>query len=434
LGSIYWTTAGRFEAQTDARLRLETDVLMSQYRDQAMPALLESVRQRNRDDGSQKIFFYKLLGPHRAEVPEALSELPVDPGTRRAYTTLKLGDVVHFGLDSRRNLDPVRVLVTYLPHGYRLIVGRDLHDQRELLDHILRVVLIAITLIVLLTLMGGALMGYGVLRRIDAVRETVGEIIQGDLSRRLPVDTRGDEFDQLSGRLNVMLERIELLMRGMREVSDNLAHDLRKPLTRLRNRLDVTLLEARSEIEYREIIEAAIADADSLIKTFNALLSIAQAEAGVRGRDWSAVNLEELAADMAELYGALAEQRGIEFGWSAEPGLKVHGNRQLLAQAVSNLLDNALKFTPQGSRVELTTGLLENRPAIIVTDTGPGIPAPDRNHALQRFVRLDGARSTEGNGLGLSLVTAVAKLHGADLRLEDNRPGLRVVICFEGPN
>jgi signal transduction histidine kinase len=403
---------------------------MNQYRDREMPALLESVRQRNRDDGSQKIFFYKLLSPRSADIRDPLFDLPKDPSGRRAYTTLQLRDVVNIRLGSQRGLDPVRVLVTYLPQGFRLIVGRDLHDQQELLEHILHVVLIAIGLIVLLTLLGGAFMGYGVLRRIDAVSETVGEIIQGDLTRRLPVHTRDNEFDQLSNKLNLMLERIEQLMRGMREVSDNLAHDLRKPLTRLRNRLDVTLLEARNEKEYHEVIEAAMADADSLIKTFNALLSIAQAEAGVRSSDWSAVNLEELTEDMAELYGALAEERGINFVWSAAPGLTVHGNRQLLAQAVSNVLDNALKFTPRGGHVELNTTLKEKRPAIIVSDSGPGIPEQDRERALQRFVRLDGARSTEGNGLGLSLVAAVAKLHDAVLRLEDNKPGLRMIIYF----
>jgi signal transduction histidine kinase len=293
------------------------------------------------------------------------------------------------------------------------------------------VVLMAVGLIFLVALTGGARMGYAVLRRIDAVSLTAGEIIGGDLSQRLPVGGRDDEFERLSLQLNTMLGRIEQLLAGMRNVTDNVAHDLRGPLTRLRNRLEVTLLEQRSEAEYREVIETTIGDAEDLIKTFNALLSIAQAEAGVRAEDWRTQDLGSLAEEMAELYEPIAEDRGLQFTLTAEPGLEVSANRQLLAQALSNLLDNATKYAGPKGRIELTATRREGRPTIVVADSGPGIPVADRERALKRFVRLDAARSTPGNGLGLSLVKAVASLHRAKLRLEDNQPGLRVVLQFE---
>lgn len=426
LGFIYWSTASYIETQIDVRLRLETEVLLNLYQDRALPALIETIRQRSRDDGTRRIFFYRLLSPTTDRAGDNLDDLPPAPGTRR-YATLRLAEV--FGstaTDSPR----VRVLATVLPNGQRLLVGRDLNDEQQLLEHTLGVVLGVSAVIFLLALAGSAYLGYLSLRRIDAIDRTAGEIMAGDFSRRIPVTARDDEFDLLGRKLNAMLARIEQLLAGMRQVTDNIAHDLRSPLNRLRNKLDVTLLEARSDDEYRAVLTSAGDDVDGLLKTFNALLNIAQAEAGVSRHEGEPVDLRALTEDLADLYGALAEEQGSELHWQATPGLFVRGNRYLLAQAVGNLLDNAVKYTPPGGRIDLSVAADPGGVVLTVADNGPGIPAVERARVLERFVRLDNARSQPGNGLGLSLVKAVAQLHGARLELADNGPGLRVLLHF----
>ncbi|MCP5421029.1 MAG: HAMP domain-containing protein [Gammaproteobacteria bacterium] len=429
LGFTYWSTASHSQAQIDARLRLETDVLLNLYQTQALPALAENVRRRNRSDGQRKIFFYLLASPDSAQRIDQLHPWPKNVNS--VYATLRFSDVFQDTRDWVDGEDRVRVLMTVLPNNYRLLVGRDLNDERALLNHNLRVVLLVIVITVLLATLGSVVLGRHTLRRIDAVNRTANAIVAGDLTRRVAITPRNDEFDELGRMLNAMLERIEQLMTGMRQVTDNVAHDLRSPLNRLRNRLDITLLEARTPDEYRSVLEQSIGETDEILKTFNALLSIAQAEAGIQ-RDWSQLDLATLVEDLADLYGALAEERGIAFHWSIESQAQVRGNRQLLAQALSNLLDNAVKYTPTGGHIELKSTLIDKAPALVVSDSGPGIPSSLRERVLERFVRLDNARSSPGNGLGLSLVKAVARLHGAVLRLEDNQPGLRVMVVFDG--
>jgi signal transduction histidine kinase len=216
----------------------------------------------------------------------------------------------------------------------------------------------------------------------------------------------------------------------MRQVTDNVAHDLRRPLSRVRNLLDVTAIEARDTPEYREAITRAIADLDEIIRTFNALIEIAQAESGSFRGEWGPVDLSAIAAEMGELYGDLAEDQDRSLKMAVQPGLRVTGNRHLLAQAIGNLLDNALKFTPPGSALRLEVSGEGERVQVVVSDHGPGIPAGQREHVLKRFVRLDAARSTPGSGLGLSLVVAVARWHDAALTLSDAQPGLTVSLEF----
>ncbi|MDX1604874.1 MAG: ATP-binding protein [Candidatus Competibacterales bacterium] len=427
LGFTYWSTERLIQSQVDARLRLETEVLLNLYRNRSLPALLDTIQRRSREEG-QRIFFYLLWSPERQRLAGQPRHWPSGLDTQRSYATLELGEL--FQVRAPESKDLVRVLVTTLPDGYRLLVGRDLHDEEELLAHTLSIMLSVVTAIFALALLGSAVLGHYTLRRIDAVSRTAGEIMAGDLTQRIPLSARDNEFDHLGRNLNAMLSRIEQLLAGMRQVTDNVAHDLRKPLNRLRNRLEVTLLEARTEEEYRAVLEQSIVDADEMLKTFNALLSIAQAEAGVRRNDWARVELAPLVEDLADLYGAVAEDKGLDFVWQAEPQAAIYGNRQLLAQAVGNLIDNSVKYTPSGGRITLDVRLDGDMIKLRVSDTGPGIPEAERQRVQERFVRLDSARSQPGSGLGLSLVRAVARLHEARLELGDNRPGLCVTLRF----
>ncbi|MGB5834355.1 MAG: HAMP domain-containing sensor histidine kinase, partial [Thiohalocapsa sp.] len=289
-----------------------------------------------------------------------------------------------------------------------------------------------------LALFGSWLMSAGVVRRIEAINEVSREIMDGDLSRRVPGDGSDDEFDQLAVNLNRMLARIEALMASVRQVSDNIAHDLRTPLSRLHTKLSQlrdTDLPAESAAE----VDGAINDAEELLSAFNGLLRIARVEAGSRRAAFADLDLVPLLQDVAELYEPLSADKGqvlevnpvLSSRQCAGDALRVHGDRDLLFQAVANLLDNAIKYTPDGGHIKLCAKSVEKTCEIGVSDSGPGIPAELRNKVLQRFYRVDESRSAPGHGLGLSLVQATAKLHGAGLRLEDASPGLRVVLSLD---
>jgi signal transduction histidine kinase len=332
------------------------------------------------------------------------------------------------------------VRVYELPGGFRLLVGRDL-DERERLYHIiLGAGRWSVAIVLVLGLAGGLFVTRRVLRRVDAMTETTRTIMAGDLGERLPVTGTGDELDRLAENLNVMLERIEALMRGLKEVSDNIAHDLKTPLTRLRNRTEEALRTAKSAPEYRAALEANIEDSDSLIGTFNALLMIARAESGQARDDMKEFDAAEIANDIGELYEPLAEKQGISLKVEADTAAPVNGNRELVSQALANLVDNAIKYAEpenggypaNGASPEIIVRALSEGDRILLTvsDSGPGIPEADRPRAVERFVRLEQSRSKPGSGLGLSLASAVARLHGGELTLEDNHPGLKSIIAL----
>ena len=281
----------------------------------------------------------------------------------------------------------------------------------------------------LLGLARGALMIRNLLTRLDSVTTPTHEIMEGDLSRRVPVTGSGDEFDTLATNLNGMLERIERLMHGLREVTDSVAHDLRTPLNRLRNRLEGTLMRMSESPQSAEI-EAAVAETDRLIGTFNALLLIAEAEAGAVREAMAMVDMRVIVEGVAELYEPVAEEKGIKFELAPSGAVQIEGNKSLISQALANLIDNAIKYTPPGGHVRVAVEETSEGAALSVSDNGPGIPDADRGRVLDRFVRLEASRNSPGTGLGLSLVAAVARLHDAELELADNAPGLKATLLF----
>jgi signal transduction histidine kinase len=327
------------------------------------------------------------------------------------------------------------VRVLQLPGGFRLLVGRDLEERERLFDIIATAGRWSVAIVIILGVAGGVFVSKRVLNRVDAMTLTAQTIMAGDLSERLPIAGSGDELDRLASNLNAMLERIEALMRGLKEVSDNVAHDLRTPLTRLRNRAEEALRTAKDEPGYRSALEATIEESDGLIGTFNALLMIARAESGEARENMSEFDAAEVAQDVSELYEPLADTKGLALRVEATPA-PVKGNRELVSQALANLVDNAIKYAePQGhaangtpAEIVVTAGSEGDRIKLAVRDGGPGIPEADREHVIERFVRLERSRTKPGSGLGLSLAAAVARLHGGELKLEDNAPGLKAVL------
>jgi signal transduction histidine kinase len=335
------------------------------------------------------------------------------------------------------------VQVVQLPGGFHLLVGRDLEERERLFGIIQNAGQWSIALVIVLGLIGGFFVSRRVLKRIDAMTGTSQTIMAGDLSGRLPVAGTGDELDRLAENVNAMLDRIEALMKGLKEVSDNIAHDLKTPLTRLRNRSEQALRHPTGESGYRAALEATIAESDDLIRTFDALLMIARAESGQARDNITEFDAAQIARDVGELYEPLAEEKGLELKVDAPVEAPVRGNRELVSQALANLIDNAIKYAApngkangvanaaaNGAVIVVAAGREGERIALSVADHGPGIPEADRGRVVERFVRLEQSRSAPGSGLGLSLASAVARLHGGELKLEDNHPGLRSVIAL----
>jgi signal transduction histidine kinase len=316
--------------------------------------------------------------------------------------------------------------------GLRLVVGRDVVERRGFTAIVLQGFVYAVIGILVFSTLAGIITARRVLRRIDAINATSAKIMSGNLSERIPVTRRNDEFDALATSLNAMLDRIEGLMQGLKEVTDNVAHDLKTPLTRLRTKAEAALRDGADGAARREALETTISESDKLIRTFNALLMIARAEAGAPSGALADVDLSAVARDVAELYEPVAEEAGLTLATDIAPDVHLRGNRELLGQALVNLIENALKYYEpaegKDGRIDVRVTAAAGRVVIAVADNGPGIPPEDRTRVLERFVRLEKSRTEPGSGLGLSLVAAVAGLHRGSFRIEDNAPGVRAVM------
>jgi len=421
---IYWNTTVLLSRQLNQTIDAELKGLAEQYRAGGLHQLVRIVAERSETPGNSLYLVAdrkgrQLAGNLSAVSPELWNSLgPVEFYYRRPAPG---------GVERRLAF----ANVFRLPNDYRLIVGRDIEDRRELARLVRSAMLWGLGVMALFGIGGGYWVSRKLLARIDTLAATTRTIMTGDLGGRLPITGSGDELDRLSESLNLMLARIEQLMAGLREVSDNIAHDLKTPLSRLRNRVEAALREPYGEPVYREALERTIEEADGLIKTFNALLSIARIEAGASSENRESLDVSALLCDVAELYEPVAEERGLVLKAEAKRPVFVRADRQLLGQAIANLIDNAIKYgTTEEPEVEVTATDKGAAVEIVVSDHGPGVPVSDRERVLDRFVRLEASRSEPGSGLGLSLVAAVARLHGGSLRLEDNDPGLRVVLAL----
>ena len=425
LGYVYWNTAVLLQEQTDYTIQAEVQALADQYQLRGLNGILDTVQRRSKDENGA---VYLLAGPAGQRIAGNLTDMPVVPTGDTSWIEFPLG--VQNGATRENHV--ARAFYTELAGGFKLVVGRDVQSLRQFADIIRQTILYALAIALVLGLGGGLLMSRNFLKRVDAITEASRTIMAGNMSGRMPVTGSNDELDRLALALNEMLDQIESLMAAMKEVSSNVAHDLKTPLTRIKARVEAAL-RSSSEEEYRAALENTVDESDRLLETFNALLSIARAEAGQARSGLVAIDVGELIGDVVELYEPMAEEEGGTLSSSAAPGLTVLGDRQLLAQALTNLLDNALKYGARaGGTPEITvTGAQEgDRVVITVADHGAGIPEEDRGRVTERFVRLDASRSKPGNGLGLSLVSGVMKLHKGTLLLEDNVPGLKAKLVL----
>jgi signal transduction histidine kinase len=333
-------------------------------------------------------------------------------------------------------------LVTQLPNGLHMIVARDIENQEALKQVLRRALLLSYAFIIVTGVAGGTIVTRGILHRVDTISNTARAIMQGNLAQRIPLTGSSDEFERLGQNLNAMLDRIQDLMTGLKDVSDNIAHDLKTPLHRLRTRAERALQSSRSPEALAEALGLVIEEADALIQTFDSLLSIARLEAGSRSGNFGPLNICALTRGGAELYEPAAEERGLSLRLACLGDVMMCGEKHLIGQALANLLDNAIKYAGPmaeaavlagGSPLTVDVGLEDKGDTvdIVVADRGPGIPENDRERVLQRFVRLQASRSIPGSGLGLSLVAAVARLHGGSISLEDNCPGLKVRLSLK---
>ncbi len=430
LAFTYWNTRRTLDAQTDQIIEAEITGLAEQYSHLGLRGLAETVRARSLHGGQA---LYLLSDGLRHTIAGNLDAWPQTVATPNNFVEFDYERPVEGKLETRR----ARGRMFALSGDFVLLVAQDVHERYLTTRMFTTTLPWTVALILLLGLGGGALMSQNMLRRLDAINRTSGDIIKGDLTRRVPLAGSGDEFDLLAENLNRMLDRIERLMKGLREVTDSVAHDLRTPLNRLRNRLEESVARLNAggggSGNMANEIERAIVETDQLIGTFNALLLIAETDAGTTRASMVALDLGEVAADVMELYEPLAEERQVSLTLVPAADVMVDGNRSLIAQAMANLVDNAIKYTPEGGQVRIGLAVKDRFVEMSVADSGPGIPAEDRARVVERFVRLEASRNSPGTGLGLSLVSAVAHFHNAALVLEDSDVaggGLKAVLRF----
>lgn len=414
---FYFGTIGVLDRSVDRKLVLLSERLAALYQQADSSRTTAEIAHllTDRTDSDTEIFL--LVGADGRRVAGNLSSWP-DTGS-------PVGQLLHRDVTREGRRVPARMLIRDLDGGARLFVGRDMEEGKSIRALVLRSLAYGGAVAILLVVAGAWLFRRQLEARIGQIRRTAGEIEAGDLSRRIPVSS-DDEFGLLSRDINRMLDRIEHLMEGVRHVSNAIAHDLRTPLGRIRNKLDGALRQEQSVAGYQSAAQGAIDDIDDLTRVFDKLLQIAAAESGMRPESFSDIDLHQIGSDIVEMYEATADEQGVLLVQMYGEGVPARGDRNLLGSALASLVDNAIKYAGQGATVEVSAGSDAQGAWLAVRDNGPGVPQAEIPKLTQRFYRLDKSRHLPGNGLGLSIVAAIAALHGGSLDIEDAAPGLRL--------
>ncbi len=421
--AVYWSLSGYARSQLRTAIAAELATLAEERRTDGLAELVADVERRTRERAPQG-FSYSLLAGDGRVLAGVLDVAGAEPGWH------DLSASAHRPGGSDDEPHSIEALLQALPSGEVIAVGCDVRDVDDVKEQLIQSFGLAAGVTMLLAILSGVLTSLSALRRVESINAITRGIMEGDLDRRVPTRGTGDEFDRLAANTNAMLDRIQLLMEGLRQVSNDIAHDLRTPLTHLRQRLEAARQGPRTIEAYENTIDAASDDADTILRVFASLLRIAQVEAGTRRSGFADLDLSALFAAMAEVYGPVAEDTGQGISTEIEPGLMMRGDRDLLTQMLANLVENAIRHAGPGTNIALRLRRHGAELRGAVCDTGPGIPPEHRERVLGRFVRLDPARPGEGNGLGLALVKAVADLHGIRIDLADAGPGLMVVLHF----
>jgi signal transduction histidine kinase len=422
---VYLSTSAYVRSRSDRAIMAEYRDLRGVYEQSGREALIGIIRQRVAD----KAFAghaYILSDTSSAVLAGNLAEWPPAATAPSGWTEFRAPGASLEGGGSPL----VRGMIDSLPSGDRLLVGRDISDLDLFTGQIKTAVISGVLLIFLLAGVASVLVTRRTVGRIEQINATSRAIMASGLDKRIPLRGTHDEWDRVAENLNLMLERIETLVGEVKQVSDNLAHDLRTPLTRMRGRLEKAYHSQRFDEDAQALIGDTIADLDAVLRIFSSITRIAQIETGVRKEAFRTVNLVEIAQEVVELYDAAAEQNGSCLSMTGKGEVPATGDRDLIFDAIANLVDNAIKHGRVGGRVIVASETVNGVPVISVTDNGPGIPTDRRDQVFKRFYRLEQSRYTPGNGLGLSLVAAVARLHGARIEMSDNSPGLQFKLWF----
>ncbi len=427
-GYVYWSTASYVQSRSDRAVAAEQAVLQKAYDGAGRVGLIAAIAQRIAE-GRFEGGVYLLADPSYEPLAGNLKVWPSGLKDSKGWATFSAPEWKPDAAD--RPL--LRAAFETLPDGSHLLVGKDIGGLDEFVAKIKTALALGVLLIFVLAGVASLYVTRRTVGRIEAINATSRSIMQSGLGKRIPLRGTRDEWDQLADNLNLMLDRIEALMGEVKQVTDNVAHDLRTPLTRMRGRLEKASGKARVGNQDQALISDTIADLDGVLGMFTSLTRIAQIEANDRTAGFRAVNLAEIAGEVVELFDAAAEDKGSHLNASGDPLALVSGDRDLLFDAVANLVDNAIKHGRDAGQVTVEVTQSDGGAAISVSDDGPGIPVNECQHVFKRFYRLERSRRTPGNGLGLSLVAAVARLHGASIDMLDNAPGLKFRLRFPRP-